>query len=558
MFFDHILLLAILVLGGVGLLAVTYMARYPKLSYVLLFLSIAAGQVARFSLNTDSRGGSAIIATDLITLLMVAVWLWRKLALKELFRAPQLTKPVLLFLVIVSISTLVGLNTLFSLDAFDLKSVVVSFSYLIRLAAYTMLYFITDDFLSTDPQNKNFLLNCIFITSIVVSIGGFIQLLLVPDFTAYAIQYGWDPHQDRLLGTFFDPNFIGSYFAFIMALGMGLYPTATKRHKIIIGFSILFCAVALLLTFSRTGYVAFLAAFIIIGMLRSPKVLLIGSVCIMMGLIASPKALQRITDGLSVDETGLKRVASWNKGTRILSSYPLFGVGYNNLATVQDFYALVDEFDVNNRGGLENSVLTVAVTTGVFGVLAYIYLWAQSFILTNRVWLKKKLSQNIRNQSLAIMAALAAVVVSSIFMNSLFYPFLLVHIWIVSAMIPSTTHYNDQVTYGSSLSQSNSIRLRCAASALVWHHVSDELHYSVRVPASPTFTTAHQNAHPRSALYGWYFFTSRSPYWLHVVLQSELLYSEPGQDCCGMGRWHVLSWRLHWSDDRPDHLLGLS
>lgn len=440
MFFDHLLIAAVIILALAGIASMTLMTRYPRFAYVMLFLSIVGGQLARLSLGTDNRGGSAIIATDIIVIAMCIAWLWRKMVMERKFKIPPLTAPIQIFLVVTAVSALAGIINIVTLIPPDIKTIAVSISYFIRFVAYAMLYFITYEFLGQKPEHRPFLFNCIFVTSILVSIGGFIQLIVMPDFTAYAIAAGWDPHVDRLLGTFFDPNFIGSYFAFILALGMGMYPTCTKRHKFLIAVSILFCSVALLLTFSRTGYVAFLAAFFVIGILRSPKLLIIGTACIALGLVSSPRAVQRITDGLSVDETGLKRVYSWDKGTRILESHPIFGVGYNNLATIQDYYSLVDEFDVNNRGGLENSLLTVFVTTGILGGLAYIWLWICTFKLILELWLRKSVSIAWRNQALAIGCGLLAFIISSVFMNSLLYPFILVHIWIASALIPVQVH----------------------------------------------------------------------------------------------------------------------
>ncbi len=439
MFFDHLLILGI-VLGAIcGFGLIIGMIRFPKLSFILLFLSIVGGQLARLSLSTDVRGGSAIIGTDIVIFLIAISWIWQRISVSRNQKSHYpLSQPILIFLSVMLLSFLVGLSTLVQVNSFDLKSIVLSFSYLLRFAAYAVLYFMARDFIVQSEKNKNFLIDAIFFTSILVSIGGFIQLIVMPDFTLYAVQYGWDPHIDRLLGTFFDPNFIGTYLAFVMALGFGLFPSSSKKQKVLITIAVVLCAVALLLTFSRTGYLTFLFAFLMIGVLRSPKILIVGMTVIILALVNSPRALQRITDGLSVDETGLKRIYSWDKGMRLVANFPLLGVGYNNLAPVQDFYALVDEFDVNNRGGLENSFLTILVTTGILGGLTYIWLWGSSIKRSLQLWFRKKLSFKVRNEGLALATALLALVVSSMFMNSLLYPFLLVHIWIVSALIPST------------------------------------------------------------------------------------------------------------------------
>ncbi|MBI4835725.1 MAG: O-antigen ligase family protein [Candidatus Abawacabacteria bacterium] len=445
MLFDHLLLLALVAAAGVGIALWLLFLRYPKFGYICLFLSIVAGQLARISLGTDERGGAAIIVTDIVVLFIGSAWIMHKLIYERQLTKTPFSMPILVFCVVALLSYLVGLVNLLNIDSLNLKSAIVSFSYWFRFAAYALLYFITAEFVQKSKSRLNFLLKLILWTSILVSIGGFIQLVIMPDFTAYAIQYGWDPHQDRLLGTFFDPNFIGTYFAMIMALAISIYPTSSKHIKALIVFSVLFCSVALLLTFSRTGYIAFIAAFLLIGILRSPKMLLIGAICITLGVVASPRAVQRITDGLSVDETGLKRVYSWDKGTRILNNFPILGVGYNNLATVQDFYALVDEFDVNNRGGLENTLLTIFVTTGITGGLAYIWLWWVFLSASFKAWYRKKLFNSAdRDLGLGIASAFIALLVSSMFMNSLLYPFLLVHIWILAALIPS---YDRALTY---------------------------------------------------------------------------------------------------------------
>lgn len=437
MFFDHFLILGIILGTGIGLGLALAMIRWPKVSFILLFLSIVAGQFARISLSTDVRGGSAIIGTDIIVILIAATWVWQRISVNRSQKVEYpLRKPILLFLAIATLSFIVGFSTLVQVNSFDVRSIILSFSYLFRFAAYAALYFMARDFVSVSEKNRNFLINSIFVTGILVSIGGFLQLIFIPDFTSFAHYYGWDPHEDRLLGTFFDPNFIGTYLAFIMALGFGLFPTTSKKQKWLIGLTVLICAVALLLTFSRTGYLAFLFAFLIIGVLRSPKILIVGITCMTIALLSSPRAMQRVTDGLSIDATGLKRIYSWDKGIRLLANFPILGVGYNNLAPVQDYYALVDEFDVNNRGGLENSFLTILVTTGLAGGFAYIWLWGASIKRSMKLWFRKKLNFKIRNEGLTIATALLALIISSMFINSLLYPFLLVHIWLVSALIP--------------------------------------------------------------------------------------------------------------------------
>lgn len=415
-------------------LAIPYL-KNNHIGLALIILSIVPGQLVRLSLGTDVRGGSAIILTDIFILLLIIVWGVKKLVYDKKFNKNEINAPLILFTVIALISLIQGYFILGQLGTIELKEIVVSFLYWVRWVMYAFVFFITTDLIKKE-SHLNMYLKVLFWVGVLVSIAGFIQLALVPDFTKYAIKYGWDPHQDRLLSTFFDPNFVGGFLAMVMAVATGIwFYTPSKKEKTWLSVLLVITGVALMLTVSRSGLLALVTAMGIIGLLRSKLFLFLGIAAILLVVLTQPRLVTRITEGLSVDETGALRIQSWYNAASVTASYPVLGVGYNTLASVNDDLGLVDEFDVNNRGGVENSILSIFVTTGVVGLTAFLWLYLIMLKKAYDIWKDKEVPPRWRGFSLGLLAAMLGIIMHSIFINSLLYPFILIYIWIWMGML---------------------------------------------------------------------------------------------------------------------------
>ncbi|MFB6225400.1 MAG: hypothetical protein ABEI13_02995, partial [Candidatus Paceibacteria bacterium] len=97
-----------------------------------------------------------------------------------------------------------------------------SFAYWVRLALYLgLLLPFTQMMYENRERTIQLFLNTLIYTGLILAVMGFIQLVVVPDFSFMA-KYGWDPHQGRLLATWFDPNFLGGF------LGMSLLAVLTR------------------------------------------------------------------------------------------------------------------------------------------------------------------------------------------------------------------------------------------------------------------------------------------------------------------------------------------
>ena len=119
------------------------------------------------------------------------------------------------------------------------------------------------DYRSQNPERvDNQVWYMVFVSSVILSILGFVQLILFPDFS-FMSQYGWDPHQGRLLSTWYDPNFLGGFLGLSGVVILSRVLVFLKENKFwnnkniillsswIIGLVIVFGA--LMLTYSRSA-----------------------------------------------------------------------------------------------------------------------------------------------------------------------------------------------------------------------------------------------------------------------------------------------------------------
>ncbi|MBI4037805.1 O-antigen ligase family protein [Candidatus Curtissbacteria bacterium] len=212
-----------------------------------------------------------------------------------------------------------------------------------------------------------------------------------------------------------DPNYAGFLFVCFALLSLSGYLFSGKLLNLIL---FLIFSVSLILTFSRSSYIAFLIGLIIIGVLKSPKIIIYATVVSLLVFLTIPKAKVRIVGALTFDETSQARIESWRNAILVFKSSPVFGVGFNNYRFAQYRLGLFDSdagLKVHSSGGSDSSLLFVAATTGIVGLLAYCFFLM--VIILN-------LLKNARSSAvkLASASSFIALLVHSQFVNSLFFP----------------------------------------------------------------------------------------------------------------------------------------
>jgi O-antigen ligase len=297
----------------------------------------------------------------------------------------------------------------FSILFFGFTHVLLGGLYLFRLLAYFSFIVVAKEWLESEEKYKKILINGLLLVSFFTGFFGWIQYLWFPDLRWLKL-FGWDDHLYRLAGTFLDPGFTGLILVFGFLLSMSKL-ISTKDKKILV--LLVFFLISIALTYSRASYLALLSGILVVVFLTTDKIKKLALFFILLFLILIP-FLPRptTTEGVKLERifSIRSRISNYQETLKIWKESPLLGVGFNNICFARQKYLGKGSFDSHSCSGSDSSLLFILATTGLIGFITFLYL------LTGFA---------ARAKTIPFLACLAAVLVHSIFVNSLFYPWVM-------------------------------------------------------------------------------------------------------------------------------------
>ncbi|KKQ37049.1 MAG: hypothetical protein A3H17_01325 [Candidatus Levybacteria bacterium RIFCSPLOWO2_12_FULL_37_14] len=375
-----------------------------KIFIFVLFL-FPLGEIARI----DFGNGVALKPLDIGVGVLVSSWLAFKLFNKQKIRQKNIYIPALLFSLSGFFSLTVG-NLQLSLNEF-----LISFLYLLRWLAYAGVFFVISDF---DNDFKKKISNTLIIVGSLVVGLGYLQYFFYSNLrNLYYL--GWDEHMHRMFSVFLDPNFAGAFFVLFFLFLIGVF---LKNKNISAGILLMLTLGAVFLTFSRSALIMLIISSSLLFVLMHKKIwiaILFGITILVITMSSRYFSIENINLFRIVSSEA--RLATAKEAVRIILSRPIFGVGFNSYR-----YAKLDYGLRNNKlylishadAGVDNSFLFVAATTGIVGFILYLFLWFRIFKIA----------------SILAIASIAGIFINSLFINSLFYPFIMLWLWIIIAI----------------------------------------------------------------------------------------------------------------------------
>jgi hypothetical protein len=176
---------------------------------------------------------------------------------------------------------------------------------------------------------------------------------------------GWDPHLYRVFSTLFDPNFAAVFFVATLFLGALLWHKTNNKWLLVVGQSL--SLLVLFLTYSRSGYLAFIAGILVCAWcLRNGRaaVMMIFGFLLLLFFLPHPAG-----EGVKLFRTvsTFARLGNWQRGTVLIAGAPVFGYGFDLLRYEQHTRGWIDERTTPSKAGagLDNSLQFVWATTGI-------------------------------------------------------------------------------------------------------------------------------------------------------------------------------------------------
>ncbi|KKS60571.1 hypothetical protein A3K01_01125 [candidate division WWE3 bacterium RIFOXYD1_FULL_43_17] len=310
-------------------------------------------------------------------------------------------------------SLLAGASLLINFYRYGENEGLTAAFYLVRYITYILSGLVVYNMLVAKYITRSQLERYFTVAALFLCAAGLVQLTVLPDFSVLDPALGWDPHKNRIASTFFDPNFLGAYLVTVLTLILGSIFEGKKSRFRVISAAILL--VFIFLTFSRSAWAMLAAVIFIFGLFKNRKLLFIGLLLAFLAYFLVPRVQTRISGITDPADSARFRLVSWKNALQISQDNLLTGVGFNAYRYAQKDYGFltVDNISSRSGAGADSSLLFVLATTGIFGALTYASALAFPF-------LDSTISK--RKYRLVIISLIPALMLESLFINSLFYP----------------------------------------------------------------------------------------------------------------------------------------
>lgn len=285
-----------------------------------------------------------------------------------LFRRRKLPKAMVLITTLWL--SLIGLSAIFSVNI--IKSMNVFSSYLLF---YSIFLFIVSYF---EKKDLDWIFSILIITGSVISLYGLYQYAFADmDQLKSWVDLSLNPLMTaRIYGTFGDPNSLATFLMPILMLGAYIVLSSQKIYRQLI-FLLLsgLNLIAFLLTFSRSSWIGFAAAFLFVVILYRTSWLLGLILTGFIGFILAPDVISHrvLSIFFSAKDSSMGyREYIWIASTGMIRDYWKSGIGVN----YHPFRIIGTQYQPHGIFSLHthNLYLEWIVETGIFGALSFIYL----------------------------------------------------------------------------------------------------------------------------------------------------------------------------------------
>lgn len=361
---------------------------------IATILSVSLGEFGQFPFGATL----SVSLTDLLLALTIGFLLIWQVGIKRSRLWPDQFEWMIVFWV------WAGLSLVFSKD---LSGGV----YLGRFILFSASFYLGWVLINSKVVKQTQLINWMIISGLILALAGFFQLVFFPNLTGLT-DLGFDPHQGRLVSTFLDPNLLGAFLNICLGLTLWRFLDTRNRRWLLVATILV---LAIIPTLSRSAYLMLLAISLILGFWQWRQ-LLIGLIVLIVVMSLLPQVHERLSGAIRFDVTVKARVESWQKGLTIFKAQPLTGVGFNNLRAAYERANLVKVFsqDGGHAGaGNDSSLIFLLATTGLPGLAIMTIFWGK---------LVTHLMSARSSGTVILLTILAGLFLDSQFINSLFYP----------------------------------------------------------------------------------------------------------------------------------------
>ena len=307
-----------------------------------------------------------------------------------------------------------------------------------KVTEYVLLYFIIVDSVKTKRQFRN-IIGIILFSCLLIGIDGIFQKFSGFDFMRGRKIFGLT----RLTASFKSPNHFGGWLSMVLPITMSLSFFGPERRKWLrpaFGMLSVLLFICLLLAASRGAWLGFVGAILLMGILKSKKLLLITLICILIAPFAvSGKFEEKLASIFSTNIEGgnADRIILWKETLVMIKDKPLLGHGVNS------FMSNWSKYGVGKTWGHpyypHNCYLHMAAETGLIGLGMFIWIIIMLFKSTikflKKIKVKSEEDRFYQAVGLGLLGGVTACLIHSFVDNNLYVVLLATFFWVLMGLL---------------------------------------------------------------------------------------------------------------------------
>lgn len=407
------------VVGIIGLLAAIFILRNFERAVYLVGLYPILYYVA---VKTDVAS-IASLWDELLIVFCVGVWFYRWIVDRRDFSFNW--TPVDFGIILFFFVSLV----LFVLAPID----EISFAGLRSNIEYLMFFFIVVKLLRSENGAKNLIKAMIF-TGMYMSVIGIYQVIAkvaTPAYWTDKVEVASSPRAFSIVG---NPNVLGCLLAMLIPLAISLvFSEKDLLQKLLYTFATGLMGICLLLTGSRSSWIAVGCAIIIYALLSKKYKLIIALVIVAVLAYTLVPNVQRRIDYLLdpafiVSSLTGGRFVKWSKALDMFYDNTLFGVGFGRFGG-----AVATTYKIRGSFYVDNYYIKAAVEMGIFGLVAFLIALYNGVLWPLRAITKieDKVSKGIVQSG---FGAMIGILITNIVLNNFDAPSVTTYFWTISGV----------------------------------------------------------------------------------------------------------------------------
>lgn len=240
--------------------------------------------------------------------------------------------------------------------------------------------------------------------------------------------------RNRAFGVFENPNLLAQYLVLLTTLSLGgIFGAARRGHQIFFALTAALSAFCLVLTYSRGGWVAFVAALAVFTLFKNKLLMQALPVAGIVAYSFMPNAIiQRLSTITSLKDTSnAYRLDTYQSTLSLIKAHWETGVGLGRLAFARVYHTHMINSNVVPHS--HNLYLQIISEFGILGLAVFIWLFLGIFRLGLR--LRTAGTTYIRDLNAGVMGALSGFFVHSTVDYFLWYYKLGILLWLLVAVV---------------------------------------------------------------------------------------------------------------------------